>query len=61
MADYNTKNMFDSYSNIETSYGPFIPGQNVQNSYHVQAQQKAVAEAQYNKPFRTTHASRVDY
>jgi len=63
MNEYNTnkKNMFESYNNIQTSYGPVMNGQNMQDSYQVKAQSEAMAKAQYEKPFRTTHASRVGY
>lgn len=62
MVEYNTKkNVFDSYNNVETSYGPVINGQSMQNSYQVKAQQQAMDKAEQEKPFRETHASGVDY
>ena len=58
----NQNNMFDSYNNnTVTSYGPVMNGQSNNSSYHVQAQQEAMAKTEYEKPFRTTHASKPGY
>jgi len=62
MTEYNIqKDMFESYNNnMVTSYGPVVNGQNMESSYCVQAQQDSMNKTQYKKPFRTTHASRVN-